>query len=265
MEQEKTIYYHVGLEKTGSTFLQNNVFPYFKGVTYLPKKNYKHFLNHSPDYPAGNYLVTHELNVNFKKETRLFRQQVEGRVYPVIFLRKQKDWLVSQYKRYLKNGHTSTIFHFFDPENPNSSELNADALDFFDKVVHLEKTFGVQPKIIFYRNFKEDAKSVVEDLAVYMSATIDINRINFRPQHTAYSVRQLKFYLWLTGKLNYHPIKRKKWFRYPMLHLAKVVPAVVFSNVDWITDEYLRKIDERYANDWEKCVSYTQKRREIEV
>ena len=265
MKQGKTIYYHVGLEKTGSTFLQKNVFPQLKGITYIPKKHYKHFLNHSAAYPAGNYLVTHEQNVNFKKRTAAFRNKVEGKVFPVIFLRNQKDWLVSQYKRYLKNGHTTTIFNFFDPENPDNSQLNADALHFYDKIIHLEKTFGVKPKIVFYFDFREDAQGVVQDLVDYMNASVDINQINFSPQHTSYAVRQLKFYLWLTNKLNHHPIKRKKWFRYPMLHLAQIVPAAVFSKVDWITDDYLQKIDERYAGDWTKCLNYTRNQKEIEV
>jgi len=37
---EKIIYFHVGISKTGSTFLQNRVFPKLSKITYIPTNKY---------------------------------------------------------------------------------------------------------------------------------------------------------------------------------------------------------------------------------
>ena len=36
----KVIYFHVGISKTGSTFLQQRVFPFLKNIHYIPTRKY---------------------------------------------------------------------------------------------------------------------------------------------------------------------------------------------------------------------------------
>lgn len=260
MSADKRIFFHTGLERTATTFLQKNVFPKIQGLTYVPKKRFFHFLESNSDYPPGKYLVTHEFNMGYKEMITAFSQNVQGDVYPLLMLRKPSAWLYSQYKRLLKIGETSTISSFFDPENLKSSDLNHDALNYLEKIHHLEDTFGNKPKVIIYDQLKEKPQDLVTEIADWMGADLDANEIDFSPRHVSYSEKQLKFFLWICQNIENDFIKDKKWFRYPMLHLARLVPERFYEHVEWPTSNYFLTIDEMYREDWKRCLEYAQKK-----
>ena len=50
----KHIFFHVGISKTGSTFLQQRVFPYVKNIQYIPTHKYRQCTRNSSDIPQSD-------------------------------------------------------------------------------------------------------------------------------------------------------------------------------------------------------------------
>ena len=69
---EKQIYFHVGLGKVASTYLQHEVFPKLKGIHYLPTGKYKRSKSIIPQLEVAKVLVSREFDRQFEDEVRWF-------------------------------------------------------------------------------------------------------------------------------------------------------------------------------------------------
>ena len=101
--KDKVIFFHVGISKTGSTFLQNNVFPYIKKLHYLPTNRFKKIFSDLKNLQKERVLVSRELDRQFEAEIVRFSSQYKN-VTPIIVLRKHDEYFASQYRRFIKNG-----------------------------------------------------------------------------------------------------------------------------------------------------------------
>ncbi len=68
LNSEKKIYFHVGLAKTGSTFVQNNFFPKLKNIKYISTHKYKKCINIIKNTNYKSYLIPGNLIDNLKKK-----------------------------------------------------------------------------------------------------------------------------------------------------------------------------------------------------
>ena len=113
---EKIIYFHVGISKTGSTFLQNRVFPKLSKITYIPTNKYHRVFDEIKNCDSNTILVSREFDRQFEREVTLFSSRFP-KATPIIVLRKHEEYLASQYKRFVKNGFRGEVEDFFDLEN----------------------------------------------------------------------------------------------------------------------------------------------------
>ena len=58
----KRIYFHVGLAKTGSTFLQNNFFPNLQNIKYISTHKYRKCIDIINKTNYDSYLISREFN-----------------------------------------------------------------------------------------------------------------------------------------------------------------------------------------------------------
>ena len=123
---DKNIYFHVGISKTGSTFLQKRVFPRLSKITYIPTNKYHRVFEEIKNCSSTKVLISREFDRQFEREVTLFSIKHRDAT-PIIVFRKHEDYLVSQYKRFVKNGFKGEIEDFFDLKNDNG----------FFKVLHL--------------------------------------------------------------------------------------------------------------------------------
>jgi hypothetical protein len=255
MGDQPSVFFHVGLQRTGTTFLQRKVFPKLENVRYIPKQQYHQAKEIIATQSDTCYLISHEFNRGFAVEIAAFGQSLEAEVYPIIVLRNHADWLVSQYKRHLKNGTLMPIKAFFPLEGPEGY-LNADALDYYPKINQLENTFGRKPLVLFYDELLCDPMSFISQVAKYMGATVDLSAIDVRPVHTSYLWRQLHFLYYVMGDTLTPTIKTSRFIRYPLLTLGRWLPTPKHVRRHLIPDDYLTAVSERYADDWQRCLSY---------
>ena len=67
--QEYQIYYHVGLGKAASTYLQNRIFPALDGIRYIHRDRYRRYRSIIDKSHDDRYLVSRE--AAFRLDQRL--------------------------------------------------------------------------------------------------------------------------------------------------------------------------------------------------
>ena len=136
------IFFHVGVERTGTKYVQGKVFPYFKGIYFINKDRFSIYNKIIDKQKHSKYLVSMELNLSpqFEEEVKRFSES-----YPdtkvIMVMRQQHSWIASHYKRIVKNGQNLTFSQFLDMENDQSVYNRSDLL-YYDKLMLLKKVFS---------------------------------------------------------------------------------------------------------------------------
>ena len=110
------IYFHVGISKTGSTFLQKSVFPLLSKITYIPTNKYQNIYLEIEKISLGNVLISREFDRQFEKEVFKFSNKYPQST-PIIVLRRHDEYFASQYRRFVKNGFTGGVGDFLNLED----------------------------------------------------------------------------------------------------------------------------------------------------
>lgn len=263
--ENKRIYIHVGMPKTGSTYLQGRVFPKLKGIHYIPTVRYKSTqkIVESTDY--DNYLTSREFDQQMEREVSKFAK-VFPDATPIIVLRKHSSYIASQYRRFVKNGFHLTFTQFIDIKSDQGYFKKRD-LDFFWHIQLLEKHFSQRPIVLFYDDLRKNPEAFIQNFAKVTHSEVDLNDVDLSRKHASYSEKQLKAIYKVSGVLpvqNKNLVKFKplnsllkipvKAIRYSTLHISKYLPSK--DNSPFIDPAELAAIDDFCAEDWRKCLEY---------
>ena len=223
---------HIGLHKTGTTYLQYNFFPYLKNVLYahgnsffVPwkeqvKANNSHMLLSyegfsgtawNRDWIMGkpndhSWLKSFETNVhNLKK---FFPEATI-----IVFFRKHGDLLLSMYKQYLHEGGTLPFEEFYN----KGKIVNEEDLNFTRRIDILNENF----ENVFYLNYETFRKKGNEYLTEFfkMEFGIGLTERNGASTQKNKSISGSK--LELLRKVNHPygkiPVKLRKLLRFARL------------------------------------------------
>ncbi len=265
------LYFHVGISKTGSTFLQHNVFPKLQGIHYFPTnqfKKYKSLVQNSSDSPI---LLSREFDRQMEREVKKWATDFPD-TKSILVLRRQDGWIASQYRRFTKNGFGLTFKEFIDIEN-DKGYWERDNLNFYNYIEILERYFDHKPLVLMYDELRNSPEQFIQKLANYTNSTVDINEMDLSSVHSSYNEKQLKVMLRAGKKLNItnakpfkssllNTIRRYAYvypLRYGTLYGALLLPDSMVSKSPLIPVEALEEIKEYYADDWQKCLNYAQK------
>jgi len=270
MSKSSEIYFHVGLGKTGTTFLQYQVFPQFKGIEYIQRTRYKNVKKIIVATKANKYLVSREFDQQFEVEVKKFAETFPDTT-TILVLRRHDSWLASQYRRAVKNGFTYTFNEFIDLKN-DTGFFKIKDLTYYSMILLLEKHFTKKPIVLFYEDMKKEPKIFIENLAKQLGVTVNVNRLNLQPKHTSYNEQQLRAVNWLAKQIN---IKKERVFkneflhllhrlylsiwRYGTLYVSKILPKNWFSQEILLTRENLKVVKIHFEVDWERCKNYISK------
>lgn len=257
------IYFHVGLGKTGTKYLQYDFFPKLKGIYYIKPKRYrksKEIIKKKKN--KRKILISREFDVQLEKETRWFAKDFKD-TKAIIVLRRQDEWIFSQFKRFVKNGYTWTFYEFFNLEN--TGFFKVEDLYFYKKIEILVDVFNSKPLVLLYDELKHHPFRFLDKIASFTGTTYRREYVPLRRRHVSYSEKQLKVLYTIAKRVDIRQddnlFKRYLYIypvRYPLLYLARFFPDKWIPEIDIFPDEkVLIEIRNFYKDDWEKCVAYS--------
>lgn len=275
MNKNKTIFFHVGLGKTASKYLQYRVFPYFKGVYYIQRTRYRKYpkIIKNTEYPK--YFVSNEFDRQLERELDKCKSHFND-AKVIMLIRKHDSWLASQYRRKIKNGSSFMFNEYLDLENDNGFWKISDAY-LYPKIEAVLKTFpNSKPLVLLHEDLRKDPLAFIDKIARYMGVEYDKNTINLTPKHTSYSEKQLKFIRKHSKKLfnqkfqyskKYYVRKLQRIirliYRYAVLLVGYMAPKSWIPQGDLIPKEDLAKVAKFYEADWNKCLDYIKNNRPV--
>ena len=264
---KKELFFHVGLAKTGSTYLQNKFFHKLNGIRYIHTSKFYKYESIIAESNEERLMFSREFDRQFFDETGKI-----AKLYPnakvIMILRSNEKWIASQYRRYVKNGGSKDIKNFIDITDNKGVWKNEEAL-FFPKLEFLKKHFINQPLVLFYEEFKEDPHKVFQKIADYTGTEYIKEQISLKAKHKSYSEKQLLFVKNITQRLyKKDPDEFTKgevsWLKYRsrwlVLHLAlyfaKIFP--IKYKVKLINQDDLKAYKAFYKDDWERCKQFSK-------
>jgi hypothetical protein len=270
-ENRKEIFFHVGLARAASSYLQHRVFPRFKGVHYIPPNQYRHYQQIISGTNSTKYLVSREFDQRLACESRKFSQ-----IFPdariIIVLRRNDRWIASRYRQFVKNGNTLSFREFYDIDHDKGLWKRSDA-SMFTRLQTIEKHFHQKPLVLFHEDLSKAPYDFFDKIAMFMDCQYDKERISLKPFHISYSDKQLQIMLRVSKYFfsldpsydNYsrwvHWLQRRSRLLacYLILYPAALVPAAWIEREPLIAPETLAKIQDFFAEDWQLCQEYTLK------
>lgn len=274
---------HIGYHKTGSSWLQRQLFPNARDVSLVPRIEIRRqLLVPSPvafdperaraqlcagrsgrlvlseEELSGN-LHTGGLHGAFSVELadRLHRCFPEGHV--VVFVREQKTMVASAYKQYIKSGGTRRIRGFLTPAASPHKTPNFD-LDFlaYDRLIGVyEDRFGRERVSVFlYEQLARDPEQLITSLSETLGLDVDRRAVSIAPVNAGYRSGTLAF-LRVLNLFHAREMPNSSCIvNLPGLHalLADVAPWIdrlpfmgrVQDLDDWLSAEEIRAIEDRF-------------------
>jgi hypothetical protein len=275
-KEHKIIFFHVGFPKTASTFLQLNVFPYFKGIEFVKKHDFKRRDEIIKHTTKDRILLSLELDLDRKGGIRNMKD-VAGKypnTFPIVVLRRHASWLRSKYKYYIRKHGYRTFEEYFHPEDSNSI-LSNENLRYFPKIKLLEQHFNTKPLVLFQEELKHKPFAFINIIAEYTGATYSKEDINVKTIKKAYSDKQLKLVRKFNRAYKFDKSKVKSkgirflyqkfsaFLLHSVAYIGALIPEKIIDKRDLIPSESLIMVNNAYKEDWEKCIQYAKESRKL--
>jgi len=185
----KKVFIHLGLHKTATSFLQMEIFPKLKDITYYFKPDIL-----STNFSGDKILISYEelshtriqpnnpssLNYNYEMANKLSVLFPDADI--IIGIRDKDSWIKSMYSRFLLEGSKLSFSKF-------CSSLNPDYINQDNYVKFLKDKF----RRVYIYNFKDMVKypkKIVTELCEFMD--IDIPNFENKTYNISFSNNQKK-------------------------------------------------------------------------
>ncbi len=265
------VFFHVGAGRAASRWLQERVFPHFRGVRYVPRTRFRQcakVVRRGGDLPV---LVSRQLGYRELTPAVQWFARVAPAARPILILRRHDEWLRSVYLREIKELRYVPFEAFIDFERDEGVRPRSSAL-FRERIRVLEAHFEHRPLVLFFDRLVEDPQGFVRTIADYVGAAYEEAEISFRPSNRSYRDRQYRF---LREVRRRWPVKPReepaaavlRWLRVRSRRLAwhagvalgRVAPERILSADPLLTEEQLARSRTFYEADWQACVDYARR------
>ena len=266
LNSEKEIYFHVGLAKTGSTFVQNNFFPKLKNIKYISTHKYKKCIDIIKRTNYKSYLISREFDRKLEEEViKILSHFPQTKI--IIIFREHKKWISSQFKKYSKNGWHWDFEDFYNSEN--TGYWKKEDMLYKDKLEIIHKYSKKEPLILNFDELKTNPHSYLGKIANYTKSNYVKDQISLNIVHKSYSEKQLIFLkgfckifkknppkYYEKNKLKHWLFFRPWWFLYHLvMYFAILLPKSLVIKKPLIDQEYLEKSMMKYKKDWDLIIN----------
>lgn len=194
------VYFHLGIHKTASSFLQKEVFSQIKGtIVYLPRaelKEFKKYILYTCDFEfqpdkalgifhrivnpqssaviisdeefyANPYISIMDRKRNFDRIKLVFKSDL----YCIIFLREQRALIRSLYNQYVKTGGSAKFRDFiYYQKHPVNFSLSYLKYDFY--IEYISNSIGPEKlQIILFEEFGKNKMDVLKEIMSFIGST----------------------------------------------------------------------------------------------
>ena len=275
----KEIYFHVGLAKTGSTFLQKNFFPYLKNIKYINTHNYVNCIDIINKTNYKSYLISREFDKQFEREIKKFISYFPDTKIIVVF-RRHDQWIASQYKRAVKNGWHWDFKNYYNINNKGIWK-NSD-LTYMNKLKIIKKYSKSKPLILKFEELKKDPFNYLKKISNYTDSKYLKTEISLKTVHKSYSEKQLiflkkfckifkkkppKYYDYQeitldktirnTNRIKHWLLYRPWWLLFHLvMYTSLLIPKSLIVKNSLINKNDLAEIKNKFKEDWKKVFEY---------
>lgn len=253
---------HIGMHKTGTTFLQKEVFPKCTNFHHLHNKSLRSIYHPSKGGSKQHLLVSDELlsgnpydeNTfdDFKLKMDIIRDMF-GDPKILVAFRKHGSYVTSIYNQYLQQGNNMDMPDFFNLKN--TGLLKIEDVTYVDRINYLKELFS-DVTIYTYDDFKSAPQSITEQICTRLGLTIE-GAVNYGIQHNQSissaiqhkTIRRLnRLNSILGGILTNKYFKR--WNLTPRKIAQRRLKGV--ESKKWAPDKsYITEIEQHFEQDWE--------------
>lgn len=268
MTDQPEVYFHVGLGKVASTYLQYNVFPKLKGIHYIQRTKYKKSVDIIRQGKYKKYLVSREFDRQFEEEVRWFSSYFPH-TKVIICFRRNDSWIASQYRKAVKNGFHWGFEDFFDLDHPESSFWEHEQLLFYPKIEQVEQYFSEKPLCLFHEELKSDPWVFLDKVSAFTSTTYNKKEVSLKVKHSSYSEKQLLVLRAFCKRVKKTPpespsnrvlhwlLYRPWWLLFHLvMYAAQLFPKAWVPKGPLEDETYKKRIRKAYVEDWEKVRAY---------
>ena len=264
----KNIYFHVGLAKTGSTFLQNNFFPKLQNIKYISTHKYRRCIDIINNTNYDSYLISREFDRQLEGEVKkILNYFPETKI--IIVFREHKKWISSQFKRFSKNGYHFKFEDFYN--NANSGYWKNEDMIYIDKINIIKKYSKHEPLVLNFDELKINPHSYLTKISEYTKSNYNKSNISLNVVHKSYSEKQLIFLkgfcrifkpnppkYYADNKLKHWLYFRPWWLLFHLvMYVAYFLPKNIIVKKPLIDKNYLKKTMKKYKSDWDEILKYT--------
>ncbi len=263
-KHNKELFFHLGLPKTASTFLQVVAFPQLEGIHYFRKRKFKNFVALAKNSKAKKLLFTTESDRGFDKKLEAVISDFPNAKIIIVF-RRQDKWIASKYKYYIrKHGHLK-FNDFFDLERDNGF-WKKEELHFSKYIDLVEKFTSHPPLVLTFDELKSDHNRFVNKIVQYLNIPPLKKPLENKVINKAFSDKQIILLRRFNTLYKYKAIKTKSNFlnkvhykyREFLLHIvaffSSLVPTSFIKNEVLIPSEKLHEIKKFYEEDWKRIM-----------
>lgn len=275
MKVKNEIFFHVGLPRTASTFLQRNFFPHLNNVFFVKKHDFVHRKKIIEKGTHSRYLLSTEMDIG--KEGRYEWLKAVANEYPdakiIIVLRRHDDWIKSKYFYHLRKGGTHDFSEFFNLNDTGFFRI--DHLNCIKRIELIKSYFPQEPLIVFHEELKANPEKTLELIAQFMGTAYNKDKVKLEHKNQAFKLNELiaiRKFNRISGydqdkfKNRYIRSKYRKYYgiyNRIIIFFLSVFGLYKKSDIVLITPEELSDIKAYFAQDWADTISYVKNTREV--
>ena len=266
------LYLHIGMHKTGTTFLQREVYPRWQGITYIPRDNLEVILRADPEnirllsregLSGQNWDSFEERDKSIRRLATLFP---DARI--LISFRRHASYITSSYNHYVQRGGTLAFEQFFDFDH-DLGLLKRDDFLYMERIRRLEQYFSSRPFVFFFEETFSSLERLLKDMQCYIGGTppeVDtIQRRTHNPSVGYYPLRLLR-HLNSIAHTRFNPDGKLPLYHWRIRRLG-LDPRTIcqywlrfLPNRPIMSAEQSAAIDEYYVDDWSAIQEYAMNR-----